>query len=88
MSAQEFGEWITFMQHEQQTPGAERFRHAQLLAAVHNGPLTRHDKALWRVADILPADPWAPPDAEPAPAAPTAAELAAQVDRINALMAP
>jgi len=82
MSAQEFGEWITFFQHEQLHPAADRQRHAQLLAAVHNGPLTRNDKALWQSSQLMPADVWAPPAPPPAP--PGAASLQQQVDAINA----
>lgn len=85
MSAQEFGNWKALFSSEGLSLAAERLRHAQLLAAAHNGPLTRNDKALWRPADLLPPDPWAPqdePDAEP----PTHAQLAAQVDHINRLL--
>ncbi len=86
MSAQEFGEWITYFQSEQLHPRATWQRHAQLLAAAHNGPLTRKDGALWSPADLTPADPWAPlpPETAPAPnAAAQAAQLAAQVAAIN-----
>lgn len=82
MSAEEFGEWMAFYQREQLHPSADRLRHAQQLAAAHNGPLSRQDKRLWRSADLMAADPWAAqPDAAPAP--PSAAQLAAQVEAIN-----
>ena len=88
MSAQEFGEWIEIFQREQLHPAADRMRHAQQIAAARNGPLTRVDKALWSTADCLPPDPWAPPPQPAAPAQPSAAELAAQVARLNALIQP
>lgn len=85
MSAQEFGEWKTLFSLEGLTLKAERLRHAQLLAAAHNGPLTKADKSMWRAVDLLPGDPWAPVEqADSSP--PSAAELAAQVDRINRLL--
>lgn len=83
MTAQEFGEWKTFFDHEQLHPGADRMRHAVLVAAVHNGPLVRKDKELWSAAHVLPPPPWS--RAQDA-AAPTARQIAAQVDQINALM--
>lgn len=85
MSAQEFGEWKTLFSSEGLSLAAERLRHAQLLAAAHNGPLTRSDKALWRATDLMPPDPWTEQDeADSAP--PTPAQLAAQVDHINRLL--
>lgn len=84
MSAQEFGEWMSFFQHEQLHPQATWRRHAQLLAATHNGPLVRKDGAFWHSADFVPTDPWAPPvqmhETEPAA---SAATLAAQVESLN-----
>lgn len=85
MSAKEFGEWNTLFALEGLSLAAERLRHAQLLAAVHNGPLTRQDKSLWRAADLLPPDPWAPQE-ESDTSPPTPAQLAAQVDHINRLL--
>ncbi|MGH6625141.1 MAG: phage tail assembly protein T [Burkholderiaceae bacterium] len=81
MTAHEFGEWQVYFRNEQQHPAADRLHHAQLLAAAHNGPLSRPDKRLWRAADLMPPDPWAPAPPEPAP--PTPADIAAQVDAIN-----
>ena len=81
MSAQEFGEWITYLAHEQLHPAADRLRHAQSMAALHNGPLSKQDKTLWAAAQFMPRDPWAPPPPEPEPM--SAADLAAQVKRFN-----
>lgn len=86
MSAQEFGEWITFLQHEQLTPQAGRQRHAQQIAAAHNGPLTRRDEALWQTSHFVPPDPWAPPAPPPAPD--SAATLQQQVAALNARFEP
>ena len=83
MSAQEFGEWMVFLEREQLMPEAERLRHAQLLAALHNGPLTRNDGAMWTFAQLLPPPAWAPPQAS-APPTLTPGQLAAQVAAINA----
>lgn len=82
MSAEEFGEWITMFKNEQLHPGADRLRHAQQLAAVSNGPLTRSDKQPWTASQFLPADPWAAALAQP-PAKPTPLQLAAQVEALN-----
>jgi len=84
MSAEEFGEWICIFKNEQLHPSADRLRHAQQLAAAHNGPLSRRDKQLWRALDLLPVEVEAAATAPP-PAPPTAAELARQVDRLNRL---
>ena len=62
MTAQEFGEWEAFFLAEQLHPSAQRVRYARLLAAVHNGPVTRPGVSdLFTSADFLPADPWAEP---------------------------
>jgi hypothetical protein len=86
MSAQEFGEWMVFFEREQLHPAADLFRHAQLIAAAHNGPLSRTDKQLWQTSHLLAADAWAP--AEPEPAPPSLQTLAAQVAAINARFEP
>lgn len=83
MSAQEFGEWMIFFDREQLMPDAQRLSHAQTLAALHNGPLTRKDGAMWNCTQLLPLDPWAPPQAD-TPSEPTPEQLAAQVAAINA----
>lgn len=84
MSAQEFGEWITYFEREQLHPAAQRLRHAQLLAAVSNGAMTRRDGAHWAASHFLPPDPWAPP--EPEPEQPSPQQLAEQVAALNARM--
>jgi predicted TIM-barrel fold metal-dependent hydrolase len=88
MSALEFGQWITFFEHEQLHPAADRMRHAQQLAAAHNGPLSRRDGAHWAASMFMPPNPWAPPQAQGAsePAPPTAQQLADQVAALNARM--
>lgn len=72
---------MVFFEREQLHPAADRFRHAQQLAAQHNGPLSRNDKQCWQTSHLLPPDPWVPPP-PPAPEL-TPATLAAQVARIN-----
>ena len=52
-------------------------RHAELLAALHNGALLKPDKKPFRALDFMPPDPWAP--APPPPAVATAQDLAAQL---------
>lgn len=84
MSAQEFGEWQVFFKNEQEHPQAHRARHAVLLAALRNGPLSKNDGSMWTASDCLPSDQWEP--AEVAPKVPSAPDLAHQVARLNALM--
>ncbi len=83
MSASEFGEWQVFIQKEGLHPAADRLRHAQLLAGIHNGALSRHDKQPWTAATFMGADPWAP---EVELVQPTAQTLQAQIDGMNARM--
>ncbi len=85
MSVEEFLEWQVMYQAEGLTPGAQRQQHAQLLAALHNGPLTRRDKALWKTGQFIGADPWR---RAAVAAAPTAESIAAQVAAINARIDP
>ena len=81
MTAQEFGEWQVFYEREQLHPAAQRYQDAQHMAAIHNGPLSRADKSLWKAAHLMPADPWAPIAPEPPP--PDFATLQAQVKAMN-----
>lgn len=48
-------------------PEWDALRHAQLLAAAHNGALVRTDKRQWAAADFMPRDPWAPAAPRPGP---------------------
>lgn len=73
------------LRNEQLHPAADRQRHAQLMAALHNGPMTRKNKQAFAAADFMPSDAWAPP-APPKPAAAAADAVAASVAAINAQM--
>lgn len=84
MSAEEFGEWQAMFTREQLHPAAERMRHAQLLAATHNGALRKPDKTLWKASQFLDTEPWQIEDHEPESPQPTPQQLAAQVASINA----
>jgi hypothetical protein len=84
MSAEEFGEWQAMFTREQLHPAAERMRHAQLLAAIHNGELRKHDKSLWSASQFIDLEPWRFAEQESEPVQPTAQQLAAQVASINA----
>lgn len=64
MSGLEFAEFVAFIRAEEATEAHDRLRHAQLLAALHNGPLVRNDKRLFTTADFLEPDPWAPAEPE------------------------
>jgi hypothetical protein len=78
LSAQEFTRWCVWMDAEQQGPAWAAMRHAELMAAVHNGGGLRHaDGRPFRVEDFMRTDPWHPP-AVVVPAAMTPAQLAAQ----------
>ncbi len=84
MSAEEFGEWQVMFTREQLHPAAERMRHAQLLAAIHNGELRKHDKTLWSASQFIDLEPWRIQEEVIEMAQPTAQQLAAQVAAINA----
>lgn len=60
LSGQEFGRWVVWMQAEQLGPEWDALRHAQLLAAAHNGgAFKRKGGGPFLAADFLRADPWA-----------------------------
>ncbi len=80
MTAHEFGEWQVIFRNEQQHPAAEGLRHAQLMAATLNGPVTRSSGGMFTAAELMGADRWAAPVD---PEAPRAEDLAAQIDRLN-----
>jgi len=84
MSAQEFGEWKVIFSCEQLHPAVERQRHAQLLAAAANGPLTRNDRRRFSTSDFDPGDGWAAIEQHTKPAVVvTRAQRKAQIDAIN-----
>jgi hypothetical protein len=79
MSAQEFAQWSVMFTAEELHPSAGRLRHAQVMAALHNGPLTRKGNKLWETQEFM-RDPWAAPKAKPKF---TPAQIAAQVASLN-----
>jgi hypothetical protein len=81
MSAEEFAEWSVMFSAEELHPSAERFRHAQVMAALHNGPLTRKSKKLWDAAEFM-RDGWKAPEAKKRM---TPAQVARQVASINSV---
>jgi hypothetical protein len=65
MSAREFAQWQLWMETERVGPEHDAIRHAEILAATHNGASTKRGGGHWLAADFLPErDPWAD---EPAP---------------------
>lgn len=82
MSSEEFEEWSVMFSAEELHPAADRIRHAQLLAALHNGPLTRRAKKLWGATEFL-HDRWEAPKDKPRRLTP--AQVAAQVASFNAM---
>lgn len=78
MNAEEFAQWIVWMDAEQIGPQWDRFRHAQMLAAVQNGGRYEHtSKRPFYAADFMPDDPWC--------AKPSAAQLSREqrVKQVN-----
>ena len=68
LSAQEFEHWRVIMKAEQLHPRVAQLRHAQLLAAVYQGPSTRKGmRRPWLASDFMAPDPWAE---SPVPGAP------------------
>ncbi len=61
MSAQEFARWQAWLDAHRIGPVWDALRHAELLAALHNGAMAKPDKQPFRAADFMPPDPWAPP---------------------------
>lgn len=84
MSAEEFGEWKAIFSKEQLHPDAERMRHAQLLAALHNGALVKRDKTTWQAVQFMGGNPWEIAEEATEAAPPTPEQIAAEVARINA----
>lgn len=82
MSAEEFGLWLAYRQVNPFGPLLHPLAAAlaEVLTAAANGALQRKDGRLWRSADFMPADPWAPPKAPPhgpaaAPAGPSLEDI-------------
>lgn len=71
LSAREFSQWLLWMDAEQVGPAWDTLRHAQLLAALHNGPMSKRDKSAFKASEFVPANPWAPPGEAPPPPDPT-----------------
>jgi hypothetical protein len=44
MTSEEFTEWSVMFNAEEMHPSSQRMRHAQLVAALHNGSMPRVDK--------------------------------------------
>jgi hypothetical protein len=82
MTAQEFTEWSVWCRLEEEGPAADRLRHGQLVAATMNGAVTRKVGGMFRASELIALEPWAPPPPPPAPL--TNAQIAAQVEAMNA----
>lgn len=75
LGAQEFVQWMQWMQAEQVGPDWDALRHAELLAAVANGAVVKPDKRMFTAADFQRPDPWVPPDKRPKFLSPQDAQL-------------
>lgn len=79
MSAAEFGRWLAFFEAEDAGPKAERRQWAAMMAALHNGPLTKKTKKFWTTGEFLPQAQVGPPvGPKPATGADARAHIAAQ----------
>lgn len=58
MSAQEFMHWQAWLRAEQVGPEWDRLRHAEVMAAVHNGACERKGGGAFTAVDFLPKDAW------------------------------
>lgn len=65
------------MQAHEIGPDWDARRHAEIMAALHNGAMQRQDKRPFSAADFMPRDPWAPP--EPPKVVASAQELMAEM---------
>lgn len=77
MSAQEFTRWQVWLDAHRVGPGWDALRHAETLAALHNGAMQKPDKRAFTAAEFMPRDPWAPP--APKPTVGSAQAMAAQL---------
>lgn len=75
MSAREFSDWMAWMATEQVGPFWQRLRHAEVMAAVHNGACEKRGGGVFTWQDFMPAEP-----AEPMTPERMRAELAAMED--------
>lgn len=81
LSAQEFEHWRVIMKAEQLHPRVAQLRHAQLLAAVYQGPSTRKGvRRPWLASDFMAPDPWAD---SPVPGASGSGTAAGPVRRVT-----
>ena len=70
MGSAEFSRWLVFLEEEDLGPGALRAWQAQVLAALHNGPLVKKSRDAWRASEFMPS-PWRRRAAAARPAAAT-----------------
>lgn len=59
LSALEFVEWTIFMQEEGLLPAVHDARHAEVLAALHNGALMKRSRQFWEPKEFL-RERWKP----------------------------
>lgn len=87
MSAQEFARWQVWMHAEQVGPAYDRLRHAELMAAVHNGACSKVGGGAFGAADFMAPDPWQPSETSDEPAAPAdKARIRAELKRMEAAL--
>jgi len=80
INALELARWDAWLDAEQIGPAWDRYRHAQLLEAVHNSArVAKKGGGMFKVTEFMSPDPWAPPAPPPKP--PTLAELRAAAKR-------
>ena len=85
MGSHEFALHLALDREEGTGAHHEPLRWARLMAAVHNGPLTKPRRTLWEASDFK-MPPWAPPP--PEPKAVTANSLHGFVNQIAAAGTP
>lgn len=84
MSAGEFGNWLAFFEEEPFGHGPTLTMWSELMAALHNGPLTKKSKALWQAAEF--ARPlWRPREPAQAKRPTTGADVRAHVRSLGRL---
>lgn len=55
MSASEFGNWLAFLEEEPTGAGPLLSLWAELMAALHNGPIVKKSRARWIASDFARA---------------------------------